>query len=160
MHVSRLPRWILITLVPAIQLGLLGVAAPARAALNTSELEGDIVYLTNKQRELHDCKAVHVDARLAQAGTAHSAYMARTGTFAHIDGPGGDFVSRVLAVHYPRPLGENIAFGFRTGVDVVKAWLDSPRHRANLLNCDATAVGVGVVLSAGGTPYITEDFGA
>ena len=54
---------------------------------------------------------------------------------------------------------ENIAFGFRTGVDVVQAWMDSPLHRANLLNCQATAVGVGAVLAADGTPYITQDFG-
>jgi uncharacterized protein YkwD len=153
-------RLALIVVVPLIQVSTIVAAAPAQAALDTAELQGDIVYLTNKQRELHDCKALHVDARLTEASTVHSAYMARTGAFGHLDSGGGTFVTRVQAAHYPHPLSENVAFGYRTGLEVVKAWLDSPEHRTNLLNCDATAVGVGAVVAINGTPYVTADFGA
>ena len=68
---------------------------------------------------------------------------------------------RFAACGYPTNAGwgENIAYGYRTGLDVVKGWLASPEHRANLLNCKSTQVGVGAVFAANGTPYYTQDFG-
>jgi len=159
MRTSIMKRLALIATIPATLLGLVLVASPAQAADSPAKIAGDIVYLTNKQRALHGCGAVRKDARLAAASTAHSAYMAQTGSFSHTGRGGSDFVYRDKAAHYSKPLAENIAYGYRTGLDVVKAWLASPPHRANLLNCKATTVGVGAVFSAGGTPYYTQDFG-
>ncbi len=160
MRFSITKRLALIALIPAALLGMVILAAPAdAAAVNVTKLQGDIVNLTNKQRALHGCKPVHLDARLTAASRAHSAYMAQSSAFSHIGRGGSDFASRIRAQHYPHPFSENIAFGFRSGVDVVKAWMASPEHRANLLNCNATAVGVGAVYAASGTPYYTQDFG-
>ena len=153
-------RLALIAMIPATLLGLVMVAAPANAAVvSTAKLQGDIAYLTNKQRQLNGCKAVHVDARLTAAARVQSTYMARSGSFSHVGSGGSTFTARVKAAHYPRPAGENIAYGFRTGVDVVKAWMASPPHRANLLNCKATTVGVGAVYSGSGNLYYTQEFG-
>jgi uncharacterized protein YkwD len=152
-------RVALTALVTVVQICVFDVATPAHAALDVAQLQGDIVYLSNKQRELHGCPAMHVDGRLTEASLAHSAYMAQTRVFSHVDGRGWDFVRRDEAANYPAPLAENIAFGYRTGVEVVMAWMDSPAHRANLLNCQAINVGVGVALGADGTPYVTQDFG-
>lgn len=153
-------RLALIAMIPATLLGMVMVAAPANAAVvSEAKLQGDIVYLTNKQRALHGCKAVHADARLTAAARAHSSYMGRTGSFSHTGSGGSTFGYRIRAAHYPRPLAENIAFGYRSGLDVMKAWLASPGHRANLLNCKATTVGVGAVYASNGTPYFTQDFG-
>jgi uncharacterized protein YkwD len=85
--------------------------------------------------------------------------MARTGAFSHTGAGGSTFVTRVKAARYPQPAGENIAYGFRTGVDVVKAWMASPGHRANILNCKAKTVGVGAVYSKSGNLYYTQEFG-
>ena len=160
MRTSITKRLALIATIPATLLGLVMVAAPASAAgVSTQKLQGDIVYLSNKQRGLHGCKPLHTDARLTAASVAHSAYMAQTGAFGHVGRGGSDFVHRDQAAHYARPLAENIAYGYRTGVDVVVAWMNSPLHRANLLNCKATTVGVGAVYAANGTPYFTQDFG-
>ena len=149
-----------ISMIPATLLGLVMVASPASAAVvSVEKLQGDIAYLTNKQRQLHGCKAVRVEARLTTAARAHSAHMARTGSFSHTGSGGSTFAYRVRAAKYPRPLSENIAYGYRTGLDVVKAWMASPGHRANILNCQATTVGVGAVYGAGGAPYFTQDFG-
>nr|WP_308129050.1 CAP domain-containing protein [Actinoplanes polyasparticus] len=35
----------------------------------------------------------------------------------------------------------------------------SPGHRANILNCKAIAVGVGVAYASNGLPYFTQNFG-
>lgn len=160
MRSSITKRLALIAMIPATLLGLVMVAAPASAAVvSTQKMQGDIVFLTNKQRALHGCKAVHVDARLTAASTAHSAYMAQTGAFSHTGRGGSDFIYRDKAARYSKPLAENIAYGYRSGVDVVVAWMNSPLHRANLLNCTATTVGVGAVVAANGTTYFTQDFG-
>ena len=154
-------RLALIASIPATLLGLVMVAAPANAAVvSEAKLQGDIAYLTNKQRAANGCKAVHVDARLTNAARVQSTYMARSGAFSHVGSGGSTFVARQKAAHYPRPAGENIAFGFRTGVDVVKAWMASPEHRANILNCKAKAVGVGLARKSDGTPYWTQVFGS
>lgn len=46
-------------------------------------------------------------------------------------------------------IGENIAMGQRTPQEVVKEWMDSPGHRANILNSNYNQIGVGVVQSGG-----------
>ena len=160
MRSSITKRLALIAMIPATLLGMVMVAAPANAAVvSEAKLQGDIAYLTNKQRALHGCKPVRVDARLTVAARAHSTYMARSGSFSHTGSGGSTFDYRIRVAHYPRPLAENIAFGYRSGLDVMKAWLASPGHRANLLNCKATTLGVGAVYAPSGTPYFTQEFG-
>ena len=46
-----------------------------------------------------------------------------------------------------RTAGENIAYGQRTPREVVTAWMNSPGHRANILNASYTQIGVGYVAS-------------
>jgi uncharacterized protein YkwD len=160
MRSSITKRLALIAMIPATLLAMIAIASPAAAAtVGTAKLEGDIVYLTNKQRALRGCKAVRAEARLTKAARGHSAYMARSRSFSHTGSGGSSFSARITATGYPRPLSENIAYGYRTGLDVVKAWMASPGHRANILNCGSVAVGVGLAYKADGTPYWTQDFG-
>jgi uncharacterized protein YkwD len=44
-----------------------------------------------------------------------------------------------------RSAGENIAYGYRTPSDVVTGWMNSPGHRANILNGSFKQIGVGYV---------------
>jgi uncharacterized protein YkwD len=160
MRSSITKRLALIAMIPATLLAMIAIASPASAAaVSTAKLEGDIVYLTNKQRALHGCKAVRVEIRLTKAARGHSSYMARTGNFSHVGTAKSSFVTRIKAAGFPRPASENIAYGYRTGLDVVKGWMASPGHRANILNCKQTTVGVGAVYSANGTTYYTQNFG-
>lgn len=43
--------------------------------------------------------------------------------------------------------GENLAYGFNNASDTIKAWMNSPEHRANLLNVNYKDVGFGVASS-------------
>jgi uncharacterized protein YkwD len=160
MRSSIAKRLVLLAAIPAMLFGVVMVAAPADAAVvSTAKLEGDIVYLSNKQRAAHGCKALHVDARLTNASRGQSVFMAGTGKFSHIGRNNSAFDARIRAAGYSRPLSENIAWGYRSGVDVVKAWMASPEHRANLLDCTAKSFGVGAVYAGNGNPYFTQDFG-
>ena len=51
--------------------------------------------------------------------------------------------------------GENVAAGYRNASDVVDGWMNSPGHRANILNPGFTRIGVAVATSADDTPYWT-----
>jgi uncharacterized protein YkwD len=81
--------------------------------------------------------------------------------FSHTGSDGSDFVAREIGAGYPAsgPSAENIAWGYRTPQEVVTGWMNSPGHRANILNCSSVAVGVGMIRAADGSPYWTQDFG-
>jgi uncharacterized protein YkwD len=87
--------------------------------------------------------------------------MVKQGFFSHTGSSGSSFVAREISAGYPKkgPSAENIAWGFRTPQDVVTGWMNSPGHRANILNCGSVAVGVGLAYTSGGSAYWTQDFG-
>jgi uncharacterized protein YkwD len=123
-------------------------------------MQSDIVYWTNQWRAKVGCPKLRLDANLARAGRNHSTWMARTGRFSHVGVGGSSFVTRARAAGYTAARSENIAWGYRDGAQVVSAWMKSPGHRANIVDCKARAVGVGAAYSANGTPYFTQDFGS
>lgn len=61
----------------------------------------------------------------------------------------------------PKARGENIASGYNSPQAVVTAWMNSPGHRANILNSSYTTLGIGYVKSAEGgyTHYWVQLFG-
>lgn len=121
-----------------------------------SGVQAQVVALTNQARATAGCAPLEIDARLTRAAQAHSEDMARRGYFEHDSLDGRDFADRIRAAGYPSPAAENIARGQRTAAAVVQAWLDSPGHRRNILDCSFVAIGVGY--AANGS-YWTQDFG-
>jgi uncharacterized protein YkwD len=161
MRSSFARRLATLAFLPAALLGVVAVASPAEATVtSTTQLQSDIVYWTNQWRKKVGCAPLRLDAKLATAGRNHSVWMARTGTFSHVGSGGSSFVTRVQAAGYSAALSENIAWGYRDGAHVVNAWMHSPAHRANIVNCKAKAFGVGAAYAANGNPYYTQDFGS
>jgi len=160
MRNSLARRLALIVLLPAAFFGTVVVASPAQAAPTTTQMQSDIVYWTNQNRVKAGCAKVRLDANLARAARNHSAWMVKSGTFSHTGSGGSTFVARAKAAGYTSARSENIAWGYRTGAEVVSAWMKSPGHRKNIVDCKAKAQGVGVAYAANGTPYITQDFGS
>jgi len=130
-------------------------AVPADEAAKTR-----VVELVNAERAKAGCSAVHSDSRLAAAAQGHSEDMARRNYFSHTTPEGVDPWERARAAGYNTPTGENIAMGQRTAEDVVTGWMNSSGHRANILNCDSHAIGMGLGRNAEGTPYWTQMFGS
>jgi uncharacterized protein YkwD len=128
---------------------------------HSSALESLVINLTNAQRLANGCGAMHTDNRLTAAALAHSADMVTHNYFDHTGSDGSDFVAREVTAGYARnnAAAENIAWGYPTAQAVVDAWMASPGHRANILNCANVAVGVGLAKKADGTSYWTQDFG-
>jgi uncharacterized protein YkwD len=76
--------------------------------------------------------------------------------FSHTTPSGVTFDRRELASGYPKPGGENIAMGQTSVQQVMTDWMNSAGHRANILNCQFTAIGIGVTTDGW---YWTQDFG-
>ena len=115
-----------------------------------------VVDLVNAERAGAGCRPLAVDQRLVAAAQAHSTDMASNDYFSHTSLDGRTFADRILAAGYPRPAAENIAKGQRSADEVMRAWMRSKGHRANILDCGLTTIGVG--LDTRGW-YWTQDFG-
>ncbi|MFI7540472.1 CAP domain-containing protein [Actinoplanes sp. NPDC049599] len=115
--------------------------------------------LVNESRRRGGCDNLAVDRRLIVAANRHAAEMARRGYFAHEDSRGERAGDRVQDAGYQwSRYGENIARGQDSVAEVVTGWLNSPEHRANIMDCDLREVGVGLAFAADRTPYWVQDF--
>ncbi|HEU4423463.1 MAG TPA: CAP domain-containing protein [Pilimelia sp.] len=132
---------------------------PTKPRSGTVAREDEVTALVNQRRASAGCGAVRTDERLRRAARGHSQDMADKNYFSHDSLDGRSPWDRAKAAGYAQPIGENIAKGQRTPAEVVKAWMDSPGHRRNMLNCDAKAIGVGLAYD-GNSPIWTQLFGA
>jgi uncharacterized protein YkwD len=131
---------------------------PANKPPANSGVEGSVLDLVNQERAKNGCAALAIDPRLATAARAHSADMADRNYFAHDTPDGVGVDKRVTSAGYRwSSVGENIAKGQQTAADVMKSWMNSPGHRANILNCGYKHIGIGYVLQ-GRSPLWTQDF--
>ncbi|KAB1902641.1 CAP domain-containing protein, partial [Micromonospora sp. AMSO31t] len=123
----------------------------------TAELR-EVVDLVNQERAKAGCKALTVDDKLTLAAQRHSQDQADNKKMSHDGSDGSDVGDRLDRVGYAwRSYGENVAWNQQSPAAVMDAWMNSPGHRANILNCSFTEIGVGVARSNG--PYWTQDFG-
>ncbi|WP_229075866.1 CAP domain-containing protein [Actinoplanes sp. DH11] len=141
----------------ALMIGSAAQAAPATSGERT--LQAEINHLVDVERTANGCAALTVNDQLTEAARSHSEFMAQTGDFSHTGRSGSSFVARATEAGFAAPAAENIAWGYQSAEQVVRSWMDSPGHRANIVNCANKAVGVGVVYAANGAPYYTQDFG-
>ncbi|NWF26578.1 CAP domain-containing protein [Streptomyces sp. PKU-EA00015] len=125
-----------------------------------SGAEAQVLALVNKERSAAGCGPVTANDRLTQAADDYSDVMADSGVMSHTGPDGSTMTSRVEAAGYAwSTLGENIAQGQPDAASVMDAWMNSPGHRANILNCSFEELGVGVHVGDGG-PWWTQNFGA
>ncbi|MDY7023660.1 MAG: CAP domain-containing protein [Cyanobacteriota bacterium] len=110
----------------------------------SDNLIDQVVELTNDFRGENGLSPLSFDSQLANAAQIHTENMAFQDFFSHDGIDGSDVGDRVLDAGYSfSRAGENIAAGYTTAESVVQGWIDSPGHRANLLNPDYTEIGVG-----------------
>jgi uncharacterized protein YkwD len=139
---------------------------------NLSRIDAATLCLINVRREADRLGPLADNAKLDRAAFGHSQDMARRGYFDHVSPGGSSLVSRLVAVGFLRggrfSLAENIAWGTSgaaSPASEVNMWMNSPDHRANILNGRYHRSGVGVSPgvpdhSAAGQPgaTYTEDF--
>ncbi|BCJ43140.1 hypothetical protein GCM10010168_01180 [Actinoplanes ianthinogenes] len=153
------PRTAAAPMTPNIAAAPAGAATPDPEKARARTLMHQVIRLTNRERARNGCPRLGVDHELILASVAQSYYMARTRLFSHVWRDGSTFAMRAERAGYRAPAGENIAWGYPTAREVMDAWMASPGHRANILNCGAKSIGAAIVYAADGTPYYTQVFG-
>lgn len=119
----------------------------------------EVVRLANVERGKAGCGALGIDDKLMTAAQRHSQDQADNKKMTHTGSNGSSLGDRVNDVSYQwSALGENVAWNQQSPAAVMKAWMNSPGHRANILNCSFTEIGVGIANSNG--PYWTQVFAA
>ena len=108
--------------------------------------EREVVRLVNKERVQRGLSALTYDWQLSRVARYKSKDMSDNNYFSHTSPTYGspfDMI-RSFGISY-RTAGENIAKGYTTPEAVVKGWMGSQGHRANILNGSFTKIGVGYV---------------
>ena len=176
----------LAALLLAVVAGLLIAASPAAAeqactagnATPAVASKREIVRATlcelNRERAHSGLRALKINRKLSRAARVHVRDMTRRNYFSHDTLGGGSFVDRIRRQGYLRGarswvVGESLAWGSRRYSRpsvIMRMWMNSPGHRANILNASFKEIGIGVAYDApvagGGKPvgtYATE-FGA
>ncbi|MFJ8187393.1 CAP domain-containing protein [Streptomyces sp. NPDC096105] len=120
----------------------------------------EVVDLTNRERARAGLPPLSRDPLLTTAAQAHSADMVARDFYAHTAPDGGKPWDRAAAAGSRcRAVGENIACGQRSAAEVVRGWMNSPGHRANILKPEFTHIGVGFAGGGRAGTYWTQLFG-
>ena len=133
----------------------------AAAAYDSKALEeyaNEVAALVNKERAANGLGALKVSTALSDAANVRAKEIQTV--FSHTR-PGGRSCFTALTeagVKYSYA-AENIAYGQKNPEAVMKSWMNSSGHRANILSSKAQYIGIGVTLK-NGTYYWTQFFAA
>jgi uncharacterized protein YkwD len=140
---------------------------PSTARLST--VERATLCLLNRERTTRGRMALRSNRQLHDAAVRHSRDMAQRDYFGHNTLGGRDWDDRIRRAGYSfTVVGENIAWGAgrnSTPRAIVRAWMRSTKHRANILGREFRDIGVGIARGApaagvSNAAVYTTDFGA
>jgi uncharacterized protein YkwD len=118
-----------------------------------------VVAWVNAYRADAGLRPLRISLSVHRAAELHSRDQAAMGLMTHTGSDGSDAGQRIRRQGYAwSTWGENVAYGYPTARAVVRAWMNSSGHRANILNASFRHVGVGVQRGANGLLYWTLDF--
>jgi len=113
-----------------------------KAKFKLIQVEKNIVTYTNRQRKRHGLPPLKIDTELVKSARQHAIWMTRRRTLQHTS----------------KPVAENIAMGYPSSQSVVRGWMNSSGHRANILNGGHRRIGVAAYRTARGTIYWCQQF--
>jgi uncharacterized protein YkwD len=130
-------------------------AEPTRSTI--PQARAAVRCLLNDIRRDRGLRKLRGNRLLRIAAKRHSVDMNRRNFFDHVAPGGLDMVARIVRAGYLRSgmhytVGENLGWGqssLATPRAMVRAWMESPGHRANILQRRWKHVGIGIAI---GTP--------
>ncbi|MFD1827405.1 CAP domain-containing protein [Mumia zhuanghuii] len=114
--------------------------------------ERRVVRHTNLERRAYDRRALSRSRCLDRYAQRAANRIAASGRLVHQN------LKPVLRRCGGWKVGENIAYGYRWPRHVVDAWMDSPGHRANILEPRYRRIGVGVRRDSRGVVWVSQVF--
>ena len=105
----------------------------------------EIITVTNEARNSQNLHPLKANSKLDLAASQKLNHMATEEYFAHVSPKGISPWFWIKNNQYQYSVaGENLAIGFFTPEETLAAWLNSPSHRANILNAKYQEIGVAV----------------
>ena len=139
LHRSALAIYVLIIFVFNLVVGQLGLFT-VFAAVDASTLYS----LHNSNRNNSGLGGLTVNSQLVSSATSKAKAMLDSNCWDHYCPPGTSPWSFILGAGYEYIYaGENLAEGFGDNNALMNAWMNSPTHRANVLNGNFTEIGIG-----------------
>ena len=139
------------------------LAGQSARSLLSAVVPGEVIALTNDERNKVGDGALSENALLDAAAQSKADDMARNGYFSHVGPDGKEPWAWISGAGYVyKYAGENLAVRFDNSSDVVNAWMASPTHRANIVKSNYTEIGIGVAQgNYEGSPatFIVQYFG-
>jgi uncharacterized protein YkwD len=137
---------------------------------NLALIRSATLCLLNHERTERGLEKLRANRPLRNVATRYARRMVEDRFFDHVSPGGSTFVQRIKQTAYLAraagySIGENLAWGggaLSTPKRIVRAWMNSPGHRRNILNGAFEDIGVGVALGvpvAGGgqgATYVNE----
>lgn len=132
-------------------------------ALTVLDLERQAFQLINEKRQEQGLKPLEWNETVAKIARIHSQDMANNKFFGHTghDGSSVDDRADSIGLNKWRAIGENIAYnrGFAQPVEfAVERWMQSPKHKQNLLDDRWQESAIGIAVTQEGTYYFTQVF--
>jgi uncharacterized protein YkwD len=165
-HMLRKP-WLLFFLTvvltsEAIYVGTLSLEQASQNNLS-AVLSGEVIALTNAERQNVGDQVLVENAKLNAAAQAKAEDMATRGYFSHVGPDGKEPWTWIKESGYAyRFAGENLAVRFENSSDVVNAWMASPTHKANIVKSAYQEIGVGVaqgIYEGSPATFVVQYFG-
>lgn len=118
---------------------------------------------TNEVRAENTVSPLKINLLLERAAQEKAEDMAKRSYFSHVspDGKSPWYWFNKAGYNYTFA-GENLAIHFFDSQDLIKAWMESPSHRSNILNKNFTEIGIGIAqgqFAGKETVYIVQFFG-
>ena len=140
------------SLAAAAALLVIGLGLPGQACIvpsNADALQQEVLAHLNAQRKAHGLAPFKLATRLDKAAQGHACDNAARRSISHESSDGGTLKTRLRKAGYKfRAAAENTGRGFGSGARAVEWWMNSPKHRENILFPRVKEVGIGIALSA------------
>lgn len=144
--INRMALGFLIIFFLSVKL-LLAIFLPSNKETIASDLTIDnILKAVNEQRSLRSLTLLNSNSKLTTAAQSKSDDMIARHYFAHVDPDGHYIWDKIVAAGYSpyTMLGENLAIEFYDTNSLISAWMNSPTHRANILQDGFHDQGMGI----------------
>jgi uncharacterized protein YkwD len=136
-------------------------ADPCRDIANKSTAARDLLRAVNAERVKAKLPALKPNDTLTLIAEFYACRLVEGDFFSHVDPFDGSTVDRRASdFGYPfLKIGENLAAGQRDAEQTLLEWLNSPGHKANILDPSYTDVGVAVKEGHKSGPFWVLEFG-
>ncbi len=142
---------------------LIGIFLLPNTAYYSSITEEKIIELTNQERVSKKLNTITANQLLAKAAYEKGQAILEAQNFQHnINGKKFSVWVKDAGYQYSY-VGENLAIDFITSEGVIKAWLDSPTHKKNILNEKFSEIGVAIIegeFQGNNTTLVVQIFGS